>query len=118
MVGLRVIGFSLWVLVLACINPHRLKPMPQKPVRCVLQRPAVVNDAPRREFVALLNQFGNRLSEVVNMAEAKALLHFPDLRGQRVIVEHIRNPSRKISALGMPRQNMPAEQAFQECKNP
>jgi hypothetical protein len=24
------IGFSLWVLVLASFNPHRLKPMPQK----------------------------------------------------------------------------------------
>ena len=39
------------------------------------------------------------------MAEAKALLHFSDLRGERVIVEYIRDPSREIAPKGVSRKN-------------
>ena len=39
------------------------------------------------------------------MAEAKALLHFSDLRGERVIVENIRHPSGEIPAEGVSRKN-------------
>jgi len=40
------------------------------------------------------------------MAEAKALLDFSDLRGECVIVEYIRDPSREIPPVGMSRLNI------------
>ena len=39
------------------------------------------------------------------MPETKALLHFSDLRGQRMIVENFRDPSREIPPLGMSHKN-------------
>ena len=39
------------------------------------------------------------------MPKAKALFRFSDLRGERMIVENIRDPSREIPPLGMTRKN-------------
>ena len=47
------------------------------------------------------------------MAEAKALLHFSDLRGECVIVEYIRDPSREIAPKGVSRENA-GRNKFQE----
>src|SRR5579864_66903 len=39
------------------------------------------------------------------MAEAKALLHFPDLRGECVIVKYVRDPTGEIAPKGVSREN-------------
>jgi len=40
------------------------------------------------------------------MAEAEALLHFPNLRSERMIVKDVRDPSGEIPTVGVPRLNI------------